>query len=96
MPAGMQIFDGIGNVTLDVSDSVAKYLGSVAVAASDGSTLTGTVTDNGLLSGAVWWLATVPPTTTFEVKVSVSISGNTLTWATEPSCPAFILYYGVF
>lgn len=96
MPAGMQIFDGLGNVTLDVSDSVAKYLGTVSVPASNGvSDQTGTVTDNGFLSGTLWWLVTLPPTVTLGSKVTVSVSGNVLTWVAQPDCPAFTLYYGV-
>lgn len=97
MPAGMQIFDAVGNVTLEVTDTPAKYLGQLSVAASGGTPQSGTITDGGFLLGSLWFLTTLPPTVSLVVddSVGVAISGNTLTWATEANTPAFVLYYGV-
>lgn len=97
MPAGLQVFDGSGNVVLEVTDSTAKYLGTLSVAASSGTPQSGTITDTGFSLGTSWYLTTLPASTSLvaEDSATVSVSGNVLSWTTESSCPAFILYYGV-
>lgn len=96
MPSGLQIYDQNGNLTLDMTDTTAKYLGQVEIGATGSSTTqTGTITNDGFLLGQLWWLSTLQAANAYSQKITVSISGNTLTWTVGASTPAITLFYGV-
>lgn len=95
MPAGIQIFDSGGNITLDVNDTTAKYLGQLEVGASGSGGQSGTITNGGFSQGALWWLSTLPATNAYAQSITISVSGNTMTWTAGANTPAFTLFYGI-
>lgn len=97
MPAGTQVYDASGNLILEITDYISKYLGSVSIAASDGvNPQSGTVTNSYFSQGTLWWLTTLPPSNNLAVQVTVSLSGTTLTWNATEGCPATTLFYGIY
>lgn len=99
MPAGLQIFDEIGNAILDVNDTTAKYLGSINTGPMPDvpAPRSGSVTNSAIASGQLWWLSTLPPQINLEATLEVWITtGTTLNWTAGSACPDDVLiYYGV-
>lgn len=96
MPSGLQIYDENGNLTLDMTDTTAKYLGQISVGATGASTTqSGTITDGNFSLGQLWWLSTLPASSSYSQSITVNISGNTLTWVAGANTPAFLFFYGV-
>lgn len=52
MAQGLQVFRTDGSVALDVTDRIAKIVGRYTI---DGSASSGTIYDNGLGDGDIWW-----------------------------------------
>lgn len=96
----MQVFDQFGNLKVDISDRVLRFLGNPIIA---GEGTSGSVISDGFLTGTPFWLAApfssggtaywpgdklVPP--------SVSISGNTLSYTINTGLGTQIIQYGVY
>lgn len=94
MPRGLQVWDGNGNSTLDVSDSLTRVLGTIKTVG--GADETGSFYDERLLGGRPWFtvvLQRIELTTPF-----VSIDGATISWAADkyyPTSPC-LLIYGIY
>lgn len=77
MPQGLQCWDASGNMTLDITDRLTRYLGEVYTGTTDGS-----ITDVNLSTGTPWFV--MRDTSNFEsfneAPCTLSISGNTISW----------------
>ena len=73
---GLQIFNEVGEVVLDTSDSLTRTLGSI-VTNSSGS---GSVVDINLTKGIPWYVTFVTRKTVDPQGFNVSIVNDTLTW----------------
>ncbi|KMS59970.1 hypothetical protein V474_07660 [Novosphingobium barchaimii LL02] len=82
-----------GVTEIDPFTNMGRIIGRVSTNGANGS-----VTDDGLLSGAVEWQITiinVPPSSGFAAP-SVSVSGNVLTWTYQTAgtwIPCIITYW---
>lgn len=96
MATGIRIWDASGNLTVDTTDRLTRILGYTTLAASG----SGTVTDDGFLTGSPFYIAirsnggSVFNGTT--VAVSISFSGNQMSYSTSQSVADFIIVYGVY
>lgn len=105
MPAGLQIFDAAGVLTLDITDRLTKLFGTTDV--SDNGSLT-----DARFADGVPFAALVPRDSYFQFNVSsssnrikvfpaVTFSGNTMTW-TYPALgtgwekAAVTIFYGLY
>jgi hypothetical protein len=102
MPAGFQAFDASGNVLIDISQRIAKLLGTTNVGASyTGAAMTGSVVDSRFTaySGAQAWAAVIAGSF-FQMHEhpQITISGNTLTWTfpTGSARPNTTIIYGLW
>lgn len=100
MPQGLQCFDANGNLILDVTDRLTRILGEVNTGTTSGS-----MVDNNFLSGSPFYLVqtTLTDFKRTAVPISVSISGNTLSWSFVHSYRGasyqlvpYIIVYGVY
>ena len=97
---GLQIFDGNGNVTLDVTSSLTRVIGSFHTGITDGSIVNSEITN-----GIPWFTIVLNGSATqgkFQ-SLMVTIDGSTLSWNFQKSsnltnAPVYIEYiitYGV-
>lgn len=100
MPQGLQVFDQYGNLKVDLSDRLLRFLGTPIIAAEGTS---GSITNDGLLTGTPFYVANCfdnggssywpgeklyPPI--------VNISGNTLSYTINIGLSTQIIQYGVY
>jgi hypothetical protein len=101
MPAGFQSWDASGNLVVDLTNRIAKMMGTLQVGASyTGSTMSGTVTDSRFTAYAGCEpFAAVIAGSFFQMHQhpSITISGNTLTWTfpAGSSRPDTTIIYGI-
>lgn len=102
MPAGLQVWDAAGNMTLDISDYLGRIIGSF-----EANALSGSHSDSRLLIGEGF----VVPDMQFSTSGGLGlnsvvtlpncvISGGVINWTrvqvrTDP-LPYCIIYYGVY
>lgn len=87
MAQGLQLFDTTGFMFLDTDSSVACVLGSVAVGGAD-QTQSGSFTDPKLALGRPFAVVTSVEVNSFiGYKVTVTISGTTVSWSFPPNNP---------
>lgn len=85
MATGLQLFTPDGFMFLDTDSSVACILGSVVVGGPD-QTQSGSFTDPKLALGRPFAVVTSVEVNSFiGYKVSVSISGTTVSWTFPPN-----------
>lgn len=77
MAQGLQVFDANGNIILDVTDRITKYLGSIRIAGTDGS-----VTVDGLGDGELWYyIKDYSITIGLLTPPTITKNGDILSWA---------------
>ena len=102
MGAGLQIFDGNGNVAVDITDRVCRYLGEGSTGFTDGF-----VTNDVFLENVNAWvlpkrisLKRYENAGNFQTTPHFHVSGNKLMWEYDSSTGALRqsldFYYGVF
>lgn len=96
MATGLKVWDAAGNQIIDVSDRLTRILGFVSMPANS----SGSVVDDGFLTGTPFFVAIRSNGTTFfngtSVAVSISFSGNTMNYATTQTVADFLIVYGVY
>lgn len=97
MTQGLQVFDANGKLTVDITDSLARIIGTISIAAGT----SGSVTVPAQLGGTrifVIKLASAPvgPVSggSSNKRTEVTISGNTINWTAGRD--AVVLRYGVY
>lgn len=100
MAVGLRVWDSSGYLKVDISDRLLRFLGDPIIA---GEGTSGSVTNDGLLTGTPFWLAApfnsggtgywpgdrlIPPT--------VSVSGNVLSYTINVGLGTQIIQYGVY
>ncbi|WP_321891685.1 hypothetical protein [Paraburkholderia tropica] len=93
MPVGLQIFDANGNIILDATYRVMRFLGSKTVSGG----LNDSVASDGLTQGG--WFAFQPTQTRGDGYLSGGVivprftfSGNTLSWAWSAKNSTYDIY----
>ncbi|MDR2092267.1 MAG: hypothetical protein LBP58_02970 [Azoarcus sp.] len=92
MAYGLRIWDANGNVTLDVTDRLARYIGSVYTGTSDGSIVVPG------MGGNIFYSISFSSSSMaqFYTLPVVSISGDVINWVFERradgTIPATIFY----
>lgn len=88
MPQGLQIFNGSGQLTLEITDSLTKHLGQldtpvIPVAYSNASTVNGSILDSRLADGKLWSYCTSGPSHCGygHLPADVWQEGQTLRWS---------------
>lgn len=99
MPSGLQLLDGQGNLTLDLTTRTGRFLGYVDTNAAR----TGTASIPGVSNGSIFWLVQQISDTGDGGDIngavpSISINGSTLSWDYEtiPSPLNHRIYFGVY
>lgn len=102
MPQGLQVFDENGNVVVNVTDRLVKYLGVVQINGTNGS-----ITNDELSDGDLWYyplnIKTPPPTPSIHTEYhmpTITKNGKNILWD-YGSYPAdkrlsMVLLYGVY
>lgn len=92
MPQGLQVFDDLGRILVDVGDWLGRLLGTVSVAINT----SGSVTNVLLQSGTPFfvWIPETQENASGTVTIpSVVFSGTTMSWSSVPVSGTLI--YGV-
>lgn len=80
MPAGLQVWDASGNLVVDITSRLQRFVGSAPVGGSNPSS----VTNANLSAGTVWFAFQPSQIWGFQnMDVSrpiFSVSGNTISW----------------
>lgn len=102
MAAGLQCFDASGNLVVDITSRLPRFVGSAVV---DGSG-NGSATNANLAAGTPWYVFQPSQLWGFiNMDVSrpiFSLSGNTISWTYSPGAGAHnsripgTLFYGVY
>ena len=96
----MQVFDQFGNLKVDVSHRLLRFLGYVIVGAASGA---GSLTNDGLLTGNPFAVPVMyssngsgyyPGDNMYPVNVT--FSGNQMFWTVNAGQPDQIIQYGVY
>lgn len=93
MPQGLQIWDAAGNLTLQVSDRLARILGIVQTGAVDGS-----IAHAGFLTGTPFFIQRATQTGG-AMPAKIGIDGATLSWSYSGGAPVKLntmIIYGVY
>lgn len=101
MPAGLQVWDQFGALTVDLSYRLSRVIGTVYAPAES----SGSVTDDGFLQGTPYCICA--RTDSFENAIPgadaigmaapiISFSGNTMYWSTPAPSRGNLLIYGVY
>lgn len=99
VPQGLQVFDEDGNMIVDVTDRLSKYLGKFDTGFEDGS-----ITNDMLTEGNLWIVFVGYQYSSHEVwndelhPPTFTVNGSVLSW-TFPNSRyrvRFIGYYGVY
>ncbi|MCY0385667.1 hypothetical protein OVY01_00105 [Robbsia sp. Bb-Pol-6] len=96
MANGLRCWDASGNLTLDVTDRLTRFLGSLST-----GTAAGSASIAGFSTGTPWIhvLDSVNPSAATTQAPSVSISGTTISWSyasTTLAKRAVTVLYGVY
>lgn len=94
MPQGLQVWDASGNLILDISERVGKFLGIATITAG----VNGSVTNAGFALGQPFFMVTTLGTLpTYRPSLTFNAGTNTLSWDWQgrpgSNCS---LRYGVF
>lgn len=99
MAAGIECYDGAGNLTFAATDYLARVLGTINVSGANGN---GTYTDANLLSGTPWALFFSDGSGAGSVTCVVGITGSVINWTFGGSYanqsgfnPSGFILYGV-
>lgn len=94
MPVGMQVFDGSGNLIIDVTTRLSRIIDSVVIAA--GSTGSINVPNSG--EGTVWYA--LYTTNGNRYAPVITISGSTISWSPRSGFPGgaidVTMLYGLY
>lgn len=97
MTQGLQVFDANGNLIVDITDSLAKIVGTINIAAGT----SGSVSVPAQVGGTRVYVVKLASTPIGPVsngpsnkRTEVTISGNTISWTAGRD--AVVLRYGVF
>lgn len=96
MTLGLRIRDSNGNITLDITDRITRYLGTVNTNGTNGS-----INDARFATGQGWYHVILPALVNSNMVLPVVTVGATgISWAYSPnarqtSLPVTIVY-GVF
>ena len=96
MPTGFECYDTQGRLTLSLSDSITRIIGTVDTGLANGS-----ISVPALTSGRPFFITTGLDSVKLDFYMPrVSVSGSTLTWtfvqATDNFRKACRIVYGVF
>lgn len=97
MAAGLKVWDASGNLIVDTASRLTRILGYTTLASSS----SGSVTDDGLLTGTPFYVAqrANSPGGNFDASTSqcvVTFSGNVMSYSTVHPTATFIITYGVY
>lgn len=100
MATGIRTWDAAGNLLVDISDRLVRFLGSPLIV-SDGSS--GSITNAGFLTGSPFYIISAYDNNGWTLFPgerlyggTVSISGSTLTYNNPTGMGAQIIQYGVY
>lgn len=100
MPAGLEVYDPLGNLKISISHRLLRFLGQVIIPAGSGS---GSLTHDGLLTGVPFAVQTMysnngsgyfPGDNMYPL--SLGFSGNTMYWTINTGQPDQIVQFGVY
>lgn len=100
MLAGLEIYDQFGNLKIGLSTRMPRFLGYVVVTGGSGA---GGLVNDGLLQGTPFHSQTMfsangsgyfPGDNMYPM--SVSFSGNTMSWVSNAGMPDKVVQYGVY
>lgn len=99
MAVGLKTWDASGNLMIDVTDRLMRFLGYVIIPAGSGS---GSVTNDGILTGVPFAIPVMFSSNGSGYyagdnlyPLSYSFSGNVLSWTINAGQPDQVLQYGV-
>jgi hypothetical protein len=95
MPAGAEAYDSSGNLIFSVTDRLTRWLGVIFIGVGE----SGSVTNDGFLTGSPWYQVQVYSSTyVIGFNPSVSFSGNQMFFAnsSSPTGAPFRIAYGVY
>lgn len=78
MAAGIECYDGAGNLTFAATDYLARVLGAINVSGANGN---GSYTDANLLSGTPWALFFSDGSGSIYAPCVVTVSGQIINWS---------------
>jgi hypothetical protein len=101
MAAGLQCFDASGNLVVDITSRLQRFVGAVQLLGGNSS-----VTNSNLAAGTVWY-AFQPAQIWGFINMDVSrpifsVSGNTISWTYSPAAGIHnlqiigTLFFGVY
>lgn len=91
MPQGLQTFDASGNTLIDTTTRLGRIHGVISKV---GASPAGSLVVNSFDQGTPFYLVIQEPADYNYSQVSVSISGNTITYGASVS--GYNLYYGTY
>lgn len=98
MPQGLQVFDQFGNLKVDVSERLFRFLDYIIVGVGSGS-----VTHDGLLTGTPFYVANMYSNNGSSywpgealLPPSISFSGNQMFYTVNAGLPTQIIQFGVY
>lgn len=103
MPQGLQVMRADGSISLDVTDRIAKIVGSYTI---DDSTNSGTIYNSELGDGEIWWFFTTLSYPSANMKYNTNKTWESPTITKGDKCINWsfptdrhisgVLLYGVF
>lgn len=100
MPAGLEVYDALGNLKISLGHRLLRFLGYTIVGAGSGP---GSLTHDGLLTGIPFAVAVMysingasyyPGDNMYPI--SVTFSGNQMFWTVNAGQPDQIIQFGVY
>lgn len=99
MAVGLKVWDASGNLMIDVTDRLMRFLGYVIIPAGSGS---GSVTNDGILTGVPFAIPVMFSSNGSSYypgdnmyPLNVWFSGNQMFWTINAGQPDQIVQYGV-
>ncbi len=93
MPAGLQVWDALGNLILDTSSEVGRFHGVITLNAGYGA---GSQNIPSLSLGRPFILPIFSYNEGYYDTPSVSLSGTTISWGTSINGNSVLIYYGTY